>query len=91
MTDGDLTKLETTMHLWVGEQIRRNHTVPREFTSDSNLIAQGLLDSVSFIELITLVEKETGFALKIEEIAHEDLSSITGLCRHLRATLMITR
>jgi acyl carrier protein len=91
MTDGDLTKLEATMRRWVSEQIRRNHTSPHEFTSDSNLIAQGLLDSVSFIELIALIEKETGLALKIEEIAHEDLTSITGLCRHLRTNLMTAR
>jgi acyl carrier protein len=54
--------------------------MPAEIADDRDLIADGLLDSVGFIELLLFVERETGYKVDLSDIDPSQFTTLRGLC-----------
>ena len=52
--------------------------------TETNLIEEGIIDSVGLIELVEFIEERSGLQIDLEEVAEDQLSSIDGLCEHLK-------
>ena len=50
---------------------------------ETDLIEEGVIDSVGLIELVEFIEERSGLQIDLEEVAEDQLSSIEGLCEHL--------
>jgi acyl carrier protein len=46
---------------------------------DENLIDQGLVDSISILELLAFIDREFGVALPVDEVVPENFRSIRAL------------
>ena len=75
------TTLETSLLSWIRDKC--DDTKADLLVAETDLIAEGLLDSVDFLELIVFVEQETGQSIDISQVDPNDLTSIAGLCRHV--------
>lgn len=53
---------------------------PDKVTGDANLLEEGLLDSLGFVDLLAHLEKLTGREIDLMEVDEDDLSSLRGMC-----------
>lgn len=77
-------ELERLMLDWISDQRERLGEPVMRLGRDTELISDRVLDSVGFTELIVFVESATGLSIDIGEMSHDDLQSISGICRHVR-------
>jgi acyl carrier protein len=68
---------------WVRQQKRKSANGV-EFDCDTNLIEQGVLDSLGLLDLVVFVEQQAGVNIDLATVSPEDLVSIRGLQRHLQ-------
>ena len=52
-----------------------------ELTGYTNLIESGLLDSISFVELIVFMEGQTGCNIDLSDVDPSDFTTAEGLSR----------
>ena len=57
-----------------------NLTVP---STDSDLIEEGILDSLSLVSLLVQIEAEFGISISLEDVDFDDLRSIESISRLL--------
>ncbi len=69
-----MTEIEQKLVDWVKERNEDNPDV--EFTLDTDLFSSGLLDSLGFVVLATLVEDLRGEPINFEAVKPEELVSI---------------
>jgi len=53
--------------------------------ADDSFIGKGFLDSTGVLELVTFVERSFGISISDEELVPENMDSISGLVRYIRA------
>jgi acyl carrier protein len=51
------------------------------FTEETDLIAAGILDSRSFIEMMMEVEQQTGNRIDLNDVDPSEFTTIKGLCQ----------
>ena len=61
----------------VANWLRRtaNHRTSSAITADTELIAQGILDSIEILNLVSFLEERFGVALPIEEFVPENFQT----------------
>ena len=67
----------------------RNHNAGEtngRIESGTDLLAEGILDSVGFVELLTFIEEQTGRQMDLADLDPEEFAKIGGLCRHAMAS-----
>lgn len=71
--------------------VRRTNELPQgiavEFTSHTDLIAAGVLDSRGFIELMLEAEQQTGHHIDLNDVDPSEFTTIRGLCRCAMAAM----
>jgi acyl carrier protein len=60
--------------------------VPDQLADDLDLRAQGLVDSLGFVELMVKLEEQLGFAIDLVDLDPALLTTVGPLCRHIAAT-----
>ena len=50
---------------------------------DFDMRAEGIVDSLGFVRLITDLEAHLGFEIDLADMAPEDLTVVGPLCRHI--------
>lgn len=74
-------------HVPQSEARERIHRIFRERiavevpSSDTDLFASGLVDSLAFVELLVGIEEELGTRIALDELDLEDVRSITRIAR----------
>ena len=53
---------------------------PEKVSAEGNLLEEGILDSLGFVDLLTHLEKLTGKEVDLMEVDEDDLSSLRGMC-----------
>ena len=53
---------------------------PEKVSAEENLLEEGILDSLGFVDLLTHLEKLTGKEIDLMEVDEDDLSSLRGMC-----------
>ena len=53
-------------------------------SNDDDLIDSGLLDSLSFVELLVHIEQNYGFEVSIDEIELNDFRSISSIAHYIQ-------
>lgn len=66
---------------WVKRSRNTGHGDSPDLTEDTDLIAAGILDSRSFIELMLEVEQQTGNRIDLNDVDPGEFTTINGLCR----------
>jgi acyl carrier protein len=66
---------------WVKKNREENGLAPLEVTADTDLIANGLLDSFGFVDLIMYVEAQDGCKVDLADADPADFAIVKGLCR----------
>jgi acyl carrier protein len=52
-----------------------------DFTEGTDLLAQGILDSRGFIEMMLEIEQQTGNRIDLSDVDPTEFTTIKGLCR----------
>jgi acyl carrier protein len=52
-------------------------------SDDFDMRAEGIVDSLGFVRLITELEAHLGFEIDLADLAPEDLTVVGPLCRHI--------
>ena len=66
---------------WVKENMHTNGNGQVELTMHTNLIESGLLDSISFVELIVFMEGQTGSIIDLTDVDPSEFTTLEGLFR----------
>jgi len=77
------TELMIRTQAWIKQNSRAAQEMAGSIAPDTDLIANGLLDSFGFIELIVFVEGQTGSKVDFSGADLTDFTTVVGLCRHL--------
>lgn len=56
-----------------------------DFDADTDLLATGLIDSHSFIDLLLAIEDETGIFVDISDLDVDEFSTIAAIYRNIAA------
>ena len=64
-------------------RVRLSLDASPQIEDDAPFVADGLLDSLGFIDLIGHVEEQTGKEVDLLEVDPEDLITVSGLTRYL--------
>jgi acyl carrier protein len=56
-----------------------------EYDDDSSLLAEGILDSMAILELVTWAQKTFGITIEIRDITPENFDSIARLASFIRS------
>ena len=82
----DAEKATLSQHLldWVRENNTLDGQDCPEIDADTNLLETGVLDSVGFIELISILEEKTGQNIDLRSMDFSDSVSINGLFKLLK-------
>jgi acyl carrier protein len=80
-----MTMTETELVDRVIQWVRQNSTSGRSadmaITSDTDLLAAGLIDSLGFVDLITFIESHEGCRIDLTDADPSDFAIVKGLCR----------
>lgn len=72
--------LKTKLKTLIVQELRISHITPEEITDDEPIIGEKLgLDSIDAVEVVYLVEKHFGIAIKDMKVARPALQSINSL------------
>jgi acyl carrier protein len=52
-------------------------------SDDFDMRAEGIVDSLGFVRLMTELEAHLGFEIDLADLAPEDLTVVGPLCRHI--------
>lgn len=66
---------------WVRSNHRPGHSRNGEISSDTDLIASGLLDSFGFIDLIVFIETQSGCKIDLMDADPNEFCIVKGLCQ----------
>jgi len=82
----DTEKQTLSQHLldWVRENSTLDGQGSIEIDADTNLLETSVLDSVGFIELVSILEEKTGQDIDLMSMDFSDSVSINGLFRLLQ-------
>lgn len=78
MSENELVNLVVE---WVKKNRKDAGLAPLEVTADTDLIASGLLDSFSFVDLVMYVESQGGCRVDLTDAEPGEFCMIKGLCR----------
>jgi acyl carrier protein len=84
-----LSELEATLLEWVRLRCEKDSSLSISLNRETDLIENGVLDSLAFVELMAFVESRTGISILTEPITIEYLTSIVTICgyvHHLMST-----
>lgn len=56
---------------------------PHELGDDVDIRAEGLVDSLGFVQLIVALEERLGFDIDLADLDPEHLTVVGPLCRHI--------
>lgn len=70
-----------TMKRWIRRMRDSAHSGPVEVTEETDLIANGILDSLGFIELMLYLETITEERIDLNDADPKDFTTIRGLSR----------
>lgn len=80
-----MTMTETELVDRVIQWVRHNSTSGRSadvpITSDTDLLAAGLIDSLGFVDLITFIESHEGCRIDLTDADPSEFAIVKGLCR----------
>jgi acyl carrier protein len=78
--------LQNTLKKLIFQELKITHVAPEEFTDDEPLFTDTLgLDSIDAVEVVYLVEKNYGVAMKDMQEARPALQSINTLAAFIEA------
>ena len=60
-----------------------NRMVDEVITADMNLITSGIIDSLSLIQLVTYLEKQTGMEIHDIDVNPDNFQSVTSIVQYL--------
>jgi len=66
---------------WVRQNRLNNDQADLEIGADTDLMSSGLLDSLSFVELIVHIESKGGCKIDLTDAEPAEFSVVKGLCR----------
>lgn len=66
---------------WVRQSSSNKAQPSVEISDDTDLFAAGLLDSLSFVELISFIESHDGCRVNLVDADPDEFTLIRGLCR----------
>jgi acyl carrier protein len=66
---------------WIREHKLLRNLEETAITEDTDLIANGLLDSMGLIDLLLFVEEQTGRPIDLKVVEPEDICVVKNLCR----------
>lgn len=75
--------LEDKMIAWVQNYVQNYGIEMVQVNADSDLIMDGVVDSIGFVEFMKYVEEETGVKIDITDALLDDITTINRLCQHL--------
>ncbi len=78
LTERDLTEL--IVH-WVRDNRQPGDPRELEITSETDLMAAGLLDSFGFVDLLLFVETQTGIKIDLLDVDPSEFTIVKNLCR----------
>ena len=81
MSVSDLERLIQSVTSWVKNKSAELNTDDVEINPQTDLLSNGLLDSLAFIELIAYIEEGTGAQIDLMEIDLEEFTTIEGMCQ----------
>jgi acyl carrier protein len=58
-----------------------------EVEPDADVIEEGVMDSLVFVQLLVELEKEFQVSVKVEELELDDFRSVTRIARYVEARL----
>lgn len=86
MTNCTLLPLKKKLKQLIVDELRITHVVPEDITDDEPIFSDKLgLDSIDAVEVVYLVEKNFGIAIKDMKEARPALQSINSLARFIEA------
>lgn len=59
----------------------------RQVGPDEQLMENGIIDSLGFLEIITFIERNYKFQVKDEDVTAENFNSIANICSYIERTL----
>ena len=65
---------------WVRTHSVNARSEPDRVHAEANLLEEGLLDSLGFVDLLAHLESLTGREIDLMEVDEDDLSSLRGMC-----------
>lgn len=83
MTEIQQADLEKLALDWLASHNRNPDVDPDQLQATTNLLETGILDSISFIDLLAFMEEQTQRQLELAELEPEEFSTIRGLCQHI--------
>ncbi len=66
---------------WVRSNHRPGNSPNGDISSDTDLIASGMLDSFGFIDLIVFIESRSGCRIDLTDVDPSEFCIVKGLCR----------
>ncbi|MGI9657825.1 MAG: phosphopantetheine-binding protein [Gaiellaceae bacterium] len=81
MPETDLAALLSSVTTWVEQKSAQLNGEQTSIGPQTDLLGDGLLDSLAFIELIAQIEEFTGRQLDLLEIDPDAFTTVDGLCR----------
>lgn len=66
---------------WVRKNAQTNGNGQVELTRHTNLMENGLLDSIGFVELIVFMEKQAGRNIDLTDVDPSEFTTVAGLSR----------
>jgi acyl carrier protein len=66
------------------ESIRENSELNGQATADTPLFSSGALDSIAMLNLITLVEQQSGIEIRADEVTLENFDTVNRIMRFMQ-------
>ena len=76
--------LESIVLNWLAEHNRNADFASAKIEPTTNLLEEGILDSLAFIDLLAFLEQQTGQSVDLSELEPEEFSTVQGLCTHMQ-------
>jgi acyl carrier protein len=83
VTAADIRRL---LHTCLERSMSPLSVVPDQLSDDFDLRAQGVVDSLGFVELMVKLEERLGFSIDLADLDPASLTTVGPLCRHIAAT-----
>jgi acyl carrier protein len=74
-------ELDNLIVNWVRKHIQTNRNGRVEITEHTDLMTSGLLDSITFVELVVFIETQIGRNIDLTDVDPEEFSTVNGLSR----------
>ena len=62
---------------------KENSMTEKEITDDFDIMKEGIVDSIGFIQLISAIEEQFGIEIDLEAMDTENLTVIGSLCKYI--------